>query len=231
MSASISDNFNLIQAAKGGDFNTVISLLEGPVLDYYIPLQEAVSKGHLEVVKMLVSKVDQVHEDVLVKAASRGFVEVLKVLLSKFKAEGPSRRACYTRMLVKAVKGTRSHVVRYLLDLPDRDIEPALIKATEKGNLYMVRVLSSHDINYPTAISIARHKGYESVLRELEKGEFFKWDRCLKRRIEAGLEPELEAHSSDSDSDLDPDPDRPDFKDIKYRLRLEDLKNGIDLKI
>ena len=190
----------LLRASELGDIGMVKSLLDKNITEYCEPLAMAVSKGHLEVVTELITFGVVVDEHVLYKAISKGHLEILKVIMAKYQLNEVEVNQCYTRMLVLAVKGNHRDVVEYLLEqhktdpeLVPMECEPALVKATKKGNLVMVKLLKSTiEVDPQRSIEIATRKGYDEILSVLNPKD-------LPEDPYADIESDSD---SDSDSDL-----------------------------
>ena len=139
--------------------------------DYYTPIRQAISKGDLKVVKEMIAEggVEFGPDFLFHEACFKGYLEILKVLINDFIIKGSLEDHYFSRMLVFAVKGNQRKVVKYLQGLNLQvDYEPALVKATERGNLEMVKLLSTPGLQCQRVIEIATRKGYDEVLSALK---------------------------------------------------------------
>ena len=190
----------LLRASELGDVDMVKVLLSRKVNEYCEPLVMAVFKGHLEVVRELITFGVVVYDYVLYSAASKGYFEILKVMVDKYHLNRlyneDEQRQCFARLIVLAVKGSHTKVVKYLLEhrkVVCYDCEPALIKATKKGNLKLVKLLlNTVNVDPQRSIGIATRKGYNEILLTLKK----------KDRKELPEDPYADI-ISDTDSDTD----------------------------
>ena len=175
-------NDDLIQAASSGrgeEVKTLLSRGANPAGGNSFALRSAASRGHVEVVRLLLSdgRADPRAEDSLSLryAAGNGYVEVVRLLLLDGRAD-PA--ALDSDALRNAAKNKRVEVLKLLLD-----------KKIEKGILNEV-VLSALDAGHLEVVEILRGAGAELDERVIIRRAFLSGDhKCVKELFEA--HPEL----------------------------------------
>ena len=150
----------LHRAVYKGDMQEVKRLLNGcPIRklpNEYTPIVIAACKGHIDIVKLLISKDIMGFDLALRKASSYGYVDIVKLLVESYQGTGVNINCKYKEGLSPLHFASRSghtDIVTLLLtlgaqvDLINRDKETPLHLACEYGYIDIVKLLLDYGAN------------------------------------------------------------------------------------